>query len=83
MAFPVGLQLVATAVAPHHRRRKNSPECNPPGRMAEILPCTETQACGCFSSSHRTCRQLLGDFEHVASLSTAQDIPMGLIDHHV
>ena len=47
----------------HHRRRKNSPEFNPAGSMAEMLPCSETQACGCFPSSHRTCHQLPGDFD--------------------
>jgi hypothetical protein len=72
---PLGFEIVARwqwlLILLRHRARRNRPESKPPGRMAEMLPCSETQACGCFSSSHRTCRQLLGDFELVAERQSA------------
>lgn len=81
----IGSKIVAIEVALHHSRhqnRKNRSGSHPTVRIAELLPCSETQAWLAFSSSHRTCRQLLGDFDS-ATLSTTAATPFILVDQSI
>ena len=65
----------------HHSIAKIVRNFTRPAEIAETVPCSETQACGCLWSSHRTCRQVLEVFEHVASVYVL--CPVKLVDHRV
>jgi hypothetical protein len=65
----------------HHSIAKIGRNLARPAEIAETVPCSETQVCGCLWSSHRTCRQVLEDLEDVARVYVL--CPVKLVDHRV